>query len=386
MTRPTFHANLIVLSLVLVVSGVACAGPLVTSAPSGASDTAAPSSLFPDASARLLPSSSPLDAATALPTFPSTPAPSLFPPSGGDPTNAHFPGGLLIADRLNGRLLVVDDAGAILWRFPLVESLPAGQTFSADDAFVTADGSSIVANEESNQVIVKIDIATEKVVWQYGSYGVHGAASNQLSTPDDAYPLANGDITVADIKNCRILQIAPSSQIVRQWGTAGVCTDNPPTSFGRPNGDTPLPDGGMLITEIDGSRVVRLSSSGQVVFDISVPVKYPSDAHLMANGDVLVVDYANPGAVVVIDPQTGATVYRYGPSSGDGQLNHPSLAVPLPDGTFAVNDDYNHRVVVIDPQTNSIVWSYGHLGMASAADGFLNLPDGIDPVPVGIFQ
>ena len=301
-------------------------------------------------------------------------------------TTQRFPGGLLIADRLNDRLVVVDDAGTILWRFPVDGSLPPGETFSADDAFVTPDGKSIIANEESNQVVVRIDIASQKVVWQYGTYGMKGSSIDQLSTPDDAYPLANGDISVADIRNCRIIEVSSASQIVKQFGTPGTCIDNAPTSFAQPNGDTPLPDGGMLVTEIDGSRVVRLSAAGDVMYDVAVPVRYPSDAQLLPNGDIVVVDYSNPGAVVVVDPQTGATVYRYGPSSGPGKLNRPSLAVPLADGTFAVSDDYDNRVVVIDPNTSSIVWSYGHDGQASSADGYLNLPDGINVAPVGVFR
>ncbi len=303
-----------------------------------------------------------------------------------DATSQRFPGGLLIADRLNNRLVAVNDDGTILWRFPVDGSLPAGQTFSADDAFVTPDGKSVLANEESNQIVVRIDIATETIVWQYGTYGVKGSGPNQLWTPDDAYPLPNGDVTIADIKNCRVIEVTPGGQIVKQWGAPGNCTHNPPTSLARPNGDTPLADGGMLVTEITGSRVVRLSATGAVVFDVHVPVRYPSDAQLLADGNILVVDYSNPGAVLVVDPSSGTTVYRYGPASGPGSLNRPSLAIPLSDGTFAANDDYNHRIVVIDPKTNSIVWTYGHDGQPSAADGYLNLPDGIDVAPAGSFR
>jgi len=361
--------------IVLAVTAVACGGPVVDRSPGVAS---ADPSVSPE---RASPSATPVQLQSAAPLGTANPSP----PSTPNPIAQRFPGGLLIADRLNNRLVVVNDAGTILWRFPVEGSLPAGQTFSADDAFVTADGKSIVANEESNQIVVRIDIASETIVWQYGTYGVKGSGPNEVSTPDDAYPMANGDVTIADIKNCRILEVTPSGQIVRQWGTTGQCTDNPPTSFAQPNGDTPLPDGGILVTDIKGSRVVRLSATGALMYDLAVPVHYPSDAHLLANGDVLVADYSNPGAVVVVDPSTGATVYRYGPSSGPGELNRPSLVLPLSDGTFALNDDYNHRVVVIDPKMNSIVWSYGHDGQPSAADGYLNLPDGIDVAPVGTF-
>jgi outer membrane protein assembly factor BamB len=297
---------------------------------------------------------------------------------------SRFPGGLLIADRGNGRLLVVDDRGRLLWTFPGPGSLPRGQRFAADDAFVAPDGRTIVANDEAHQVIDRIDIATRRVVWQYGHYGQAGGRAGFLHTPDDAYPLANGDVIVADIRNCRVMQIAPSKAIVRQWGRTGRCVHHPPTTFAQPNGDTPLPDGGLLITEITGSRIVRLDARGHVVFDIHAPVRYPSDAQLDASGNVVVVDYADPGAVLRISPR-GTVLWRYGPRSGPGRLNHPSLAVPLPDGTIVLNDDDRQRIVVIDPRTDRIVWQYGRTDQPARSAGHLFVPDGIDLVPPGIF-
>ena len=223
-----------------------------------------------------------------------------------------FPGGLLIADRGNDRLIVVDNGGHIVWRFPIAGSLPRGQSFSADDAFIAPDGRTITANDEDLEVVLRIDIATRRVIWEYGHYGVAGSAPGYLNTPDDAYPLANGDVLVADIGNCRVIEIAPDQRIVRQWGRTGVCVDHPPQTYGAPNGDTPLPDGGLLITEIHGPRVVRLDAAGHVVFSVRVPVAYPSDAQLDAQGNVVVCDYSNPGAVVAVTPQ-GTLLWRYGP-------------------------------------------------------------------------
>ena len=362
-----------VLGLQLRSGPVNPAGQSVAS--SSASVAARPGTMSPEAS--------------AVATDPIESAPSVAPPSVSPGersiapgTTARFPGGLMIADRGNGRLLVVTDKGSIAWTFPGPDSLPRGQRFSADDAFIAPDGKTIVANDEAHQVIDRIDIATRKVIWQYGHYNRPGGGPGELHTPDDAYPLVNGDVVVADIRNCRILEIAPSKRIVRHWGRAGVCAHHPPSAFDQPNGDTPLPDGGLLITEIVGSRVVRLSPTGRVVFDVHVPVRYPSDAQLAPDGTIVVVDYSSPGAVVRLTSK-GRVIWRYAPRAGRAALDHPSLAVPLADGTIALNDDDRARVVVIDPATNRIVWQYGVTDRPGRSPGHLFVPDGIDVLPAG---
>ena len=321
--------------------------------------------------------------AGAVTPEPATPG-SASPSSSATPVAAGpFVGDLMIADRQNRRILIVDASGKIHWRFPVAGSLPSGRTFAADDAFLAPDGRTIVANEEDNQVIDRIDIATKRIVWQYGRFGVIGRGPGELHTPDDAYPLANGDVIVADISNCRVIEISAAKRIVRQWGRTGVCVDHAPQTYGRPNGDTPLPDGGLLITEIIGSRVVRLDAAGHVVFDIHVPTRYPSDAHLDASGNVVVADYSNPGAVVRVDPH-GKLLWRWARNSGSGRLDHPSLAVPLPSGMIIVNDDFRHRIVVIDPATDRIVWQYGHTDRNSRSNGYLYTPDGLDIIPPSV--
>ena len=366
------------MTLGLVAMAIAMSPPPKLSAP--------PAAVGPTATAALrlaaAPDGSPSSRGAAAPPSASPSTDPVTPTARATTASARFPGGLLIADRGNDRLLIVTDTGHIVWTFPGPKSLPAGQAFSADDAFIAPDGRTIVANDEQHQVIDRIDIATRRLTWQYGTYGQLGSGPGRLQTPDDAYPLANGDIVVADIRNCRILEIAPSKTIVRQWGRTGVCVDHPPQTYAMPNGDTPLPDGGLLITEITGSRVVRLRSNGDVVFDVHVPVAYPSDAHLVADGSILVVDYASPGAIVRMSP-TGRILWRYRVASGRGALDHPSLAIQLPNGTIALNDDFRDRVIVIDPRTDRIVWQYGTTGRPGRRPGYLNVPDGIDVVPAG---
>ena len=76
-------------------------------------------------------------------------------------------------------------------------------------------------------------------------------------------------------------------------------------------------------------------------------------------------------------------LWRCGPASGWGELNHPSLAIMLPNGNIAINDDFNDRVVIVDPRQRRIVWQYGHLARPGRGKNFLQTPDGMDYIPLG---
>jgi hypothetical protein len=219
-----------------------------------------------------------------------------------------------------------------------------------------------------------------KVVWHYGRPNQPGSAAGRLDRPDDAYVLPDGTRTVADIVNQRVLFISPSGRIVRQYGTTGVSGHRPPHLLGAPNGDAPTAGGGMLITEIAGSWVDAISAAGRLQWSVHTPALYPSDAQLLPGGRILLVDYTSPGRVFIID-RKGQVLWRFGPSSGPGQLDHPSLAVALPGGLIAVSDDYHDRVVLIHPRTRKVVWQYGQTGVPGSASGYLNTPDGLDFLP-----
>jgi DNA-binding beta-propeller fold protein YncE len=294
-----------------------------------------------------------------------------------------LPGPILIADKKNNRLVVVSPLGQVLWQWPQAGDLAPGQTFLIpDDAFITPDGKDVIATEEDNFVITEIDIASRKIVWRYGTPGKHGSGPNQLWNPDDGIMLPDGTVIAPDIKNCRIVDLSPSSPgPVWTLGTTGSCQHNPPSHFGSPNGVFPLPNGHFLVTEINGDWVEEMDRAGHVYWSTHPPaIAYPSDTSQYKPGQYVTVDYSSPGQVQVFD-QAGKALWRWNPSSGDGRLNHPSLAEGLPNGDIILNDDFNHRVIVLDPVQNKIVWQYGHTGQAGSAPGYLNNPDGLDPVP-----
>lgn len=290
---------------------------------------------------------------------------------------------VLIADKLNNRLIVVDDRGRTRWQFPPPGRTTPGQTLrEPDDAFFTPDGRYVIATQEDQAVISVIDVARDRIVFRYGVPGRPGMAADHLHNPDDAMPIAAGKFLTADIMNCRLLIIAIGSHRPQRiiGHTTTACWHHPPRHWGSPNGAFPMGGGRFLVTEINGDWVDAINLSGKVDWSTHPPgVAYPSDSNQIGPDRYLTVDYSQPGQVVIFN-RIGHRLWHYRGRGAD-TLNHPSLAMPLPNGNIILTDDYNHRLIVIDPHTNRIVWQYGHTGAAGRRPGYLNNPDGLDLVP-----
>jgi len=332
-------------------------------------------------------------------------SPTHMPPVWPGATGQAMPYPVLIADRGNNRMLEVTPNQQIVWQYPAASNSGSKVPFGYDDdTFFTPSGNSIITNEEDKSQVAVLNYYTRTETWTYGHFGVPGYYGGNMNYPDDAYRLPNGTTIVADIRNCRELFINPQGQVTAQWGVnqkpwAGYCATAigataQQSKLGYPNGDTPQPNGDILMSIINGNWIVLFSPTGQTLWKVQAPdipndgCQYVSDAQLLSDGNVLVADYAGPngnskgcapvpGQVIIFNPQTKQVVWRYDVSSGNGELNHPSLAEQLPNGNIILNDDYNDRIVVIDPKTDQIVWQYGHTGQAGTAPGYLNTPDGL---------
>jgi hypothetical protein len=289
-----------------------------------------------------------------------------------------FMGRLLIADRGNNRLLLVNAGKKVLWRYPShAHPAPPGGFYFPDDAFFTHGGTQIISNEEQNERIIQIAFPSGRLLWSYGHPGVAGSEPGYLHEPDDAYLWRNGTISVADAQNCRVLLISPQKKVTGRFGEPARCEHEPPRALGSPNGDTPLPDGNILVSEVSGSYIDEITPTGKLVWSVQLPIEYPSDPQQLGPDRYLLADYTSPGGVYEFN-RAGRILWSYHPSSGPGMLDHPSLAERLPNGLICVNDDYRHRVVIIDPHKRRIVWQYGHTDSPGRGPGRLNTPDGFD--------
>jgi hypothetical protein len=303
-----------------------------------------------------------------------------LPPAGRPDAGSPFTGHLLVADRGNDRLLVLTPQRAVAWSYPAPgRPAPAGGFYFPDDAFFFDRGRAIISNQEDNDTIVEIGYPSGRVLWSYGHPRAPGSAPGYLSQPDDAYYLRSGNVLVADAGNNEVKVLSRSGALVDRIGN-GADRHVPGVSIAYPNGDTPLANGDVLVSEVNVSRIDEYTLHGRLVWSVHVPgVVYPSDPQPLGGGRFLMTDY-NPSAEgrLVEFTRNGRVVWRYDAPAGDAMLDRPSLAERLPNGLVMVNDDYRDRVVVIDPATNEIVWQYGLTDLPGTAAGRLSIPDGFD--------
>jgi len=310
-----------------------------------------------------------------------------IPPLGGDRKKPvaswgkPLPWPIVIADRRNNRLIEIAPDKRIVWEFPT----PNLTIYSGnEDVNFSHDGRRLAVSEEDNYDVHIVDYEKRELTWTYGTPEKGGSGPGQFNYPDDAHLLEDGTFLTADIRNCRVVIIDPATQkIVTQWGKTGRshCYHKPPQYLGSPNGATPMDNGDILISEIRGAWITRITREGKVVWDMPAPhVRYPSDAFPTVDGrQVIVADFVKPGRVVIFDPATKKVTWEYFVDKGEGMLDHPSLARELPDtGDILIADDLRHRVIVVDRKTKKIVWQYGVTDTPGHAPGYLYYPDGFD--------
>jgi hypothetical protein len=252
--------------------------------------------------------------------------------------------------------------------------------FNPDYAFFTADGKQIVITEESHQRVELLSVANRQLTFTYGHYAKPGGARNYLHDPSAALP-ERGEIVIADNRNCRVVAVRPPHHVVvSTLGRRGKCTHAPPSTFDSPVSAYPLSDGGTVVTESSG-QIDLLDAGGKLASSFTVPgLTRPENVNEASDGELVGVDHAHPGAVVIFT-QAGKVLWSYRKTIDGGELRDPSMAYVLPNGDVLVSDTFHDRVVVIDRKTQKIVWQYGRTRVPGGGNGYLDTPVGLDFVP-----
>ena len=202
-----------------------------------------------------------------------------------------------------------------------------------------------ISNQEQNETIVGSSPTRQGgIIWSYGHPGRTGTlAPGHLSEPDDAYPLKNGQVTVADAQNCLVLVINHNQTVADQDRYQRPVRAPPADLDGLPErGHAPgrrqrarLGDHRFL-----GDRVhPGLASCPGRFSRRSATRRTPSSSDLTATSSPTTPHPGRSWSSTAPGGSCTATTIR----PDRARPNHPSLAELLPSGVFMLNDDYNDR-------------------------------------------
>lgn len=298
-------------------------------------------------------------------------------------------GNILISDQYNNRVIEVNPkTHHIVWRFGNGSSVAGPHSVvGVNDSqrvgpFTLVAGTGVPAGAEPtcpngcNDNRVMLVTPDSQIIWQYGQAGVAGSGPNQLNTPVQNTWLPNFDILVTDQVNERVIEITLDRKIVWQYGQTGVSGAGA-NQLNNPNSAELLRNGHILIADENNNRVIEVTRNHKIVWSYGcatcTQLSGAAFASRLPNGDTLITD-SNNNRILEVDPGKNV-VWTYSTNTRPGSVSSPlpTRAVRLKNGNTLISDQYNMQVIEIDPQ-KSIVFTQGQIGVAGNTFDKLNGP------------
>lgn len=284
------------------------------------------------------------------------------------------PGNILITDQFNNRVIEISPSGAIVWQYGHGPGdIAASAIVGTNDAerigtLTLMAGTGIppgVTNNckkgcPDNRVLLVNQ--SGHIVWQYGQFGVTGFGPNQLNTPVQNTFLPNGHVFITDQGNQRIIEVRrEDNAIVWQYGENGVAGAGP-NQLSNPNAAELLANGNVLISDENNNRAIEVThttpSTIVATFSAQGTASGMAFASRLPNGNTLLTDSNNARIVEVDASDNVVWEYFTNARAGSNSTPLPTRAVRLANGNTLISDQFNHQVIVVDPFKN-LVASYG---------------------------
>ncbi len=300
-------------------------------------------------------------------------------------------GNILIADRLNHRVIEVDrDTHEIVWQFGDGNSVAGPRSVVApSDAERVGEWTLIcggtaatstdpnAAKELGDHRVLLVD-ASGKIFWQYGQAGVAGSDVNQLNTPMHATYLPYGNILICDQGNHRVIEVSTVTKtIVWQHGTTGT-SGTGHNQLCSPSSAGLLDNGNILIADAGNNRVLEVSRRHRTVWryggsNSDESLNGPSFACRLEDGNTLIADSGNNRILEIDRSDRKVMEFVTNKQSGSVADPLPTRAVRLDTGNTLISDQFNHQVIEIDSDLN-VVSTQGSMGVPGNGSNQFNGP------------
>ena len=279
------------------------------------------------------------------------------------------PGNILIADQFNNRVIEATPDGNIIWSYGL-----GPKNFSPDSIIGCNDAQRVGSltlmagtgtppgvipeapgGAVDNRVIL-VD-PFDRIVWQYGQFGVTGSNVNELSTPVQCTWLPTFDVLITDQANNRIIEVTLEKNIV--WEYPGTDT-NAADQLMSPNSAELLENGHVLIADENDNRALEVTRGDVIVqtFTAGGTLGACAFASRLPNGDTLLTDTSNARAVEV--DTNDSVVWEYSTTNNPLSIPMPlpTRAIRLRNGDTLISDQFNNRVIRVN-HDKQIVAQFG---------------------------
>jgi hypothetical protein len=165
-----------------------------------------------------------------------------------------------------------------------------------------------------------------------------------LDYPNDAKPLANGEIMVSCREQNRVIVINRKGKIIREV-----------SSLHGQHNPVLLSNGTLLIPDSDWNRIVEVNRSGHITWRYGGPkspnLSWPRSAIPLSHGDILITDSGH-NRVVEIN-RSGTVLHSW------NDLDRPYAAVPAGNGSIIVGDGPSSGLVELN-SSGQITWRLNH--------------------------
>lgn len=247
-------------------------------------------------------------------------------------------------------------------------------------------GAKVLLTDNPRHRVMEVDPTTNAIVWQYGQTGVPGSGTNQLNYPNEAIPLTNGNILIADTYNGRIIEIDSATKAIVWTYTTKYPNNFKPVDIKRCvdyTGETPT--NSLLITDggIGMSRVIEVTyPGGAIIWELSSMSIGGTGDYIFWEAEkrsgigtptYLITCRSQTGKDSVMEvergqyPNSGSVRWQYGydpMNPGTSTLSDPHDANWTPCGNVLITNTDKQQVIEVQPTPpfgGNIVWGISSL-------------------------